>query len=246
MRCRLAVLLLPLLAVQAVAQTPEVAKQAEGVLKTHCFRCHGLDGRAEGGFNYVLDRAKLVERKKVVPGKPDDSKIIKKIQDGSMPPEDDNGVSLEAFPAEARAALVKWIMADALDFNPPVAKRDFITPEAVLVAMRDNLNKLGDFDRQFARYFTLTHLYNAGLPDNQLETYRLALSKLVNSLSWGRKVVPPQAVDAARTIYRIDLRDYKWDEKIWNLIAGRNPYGVTYDTTAAKSTYGMTKTVQPS
>ena len=48
----------------------ELARSALAVLKTHCYRCHGQDGAVEGGLNYVLDRDRLVARRKVVPGDP--------------------------------------------------------------------------------------------------------------------------------------------------------------------------------
>jgi hypothetical protein len=43
-------------------------QQALVILKTHCYRCHGENGAAEGGFNFILDRDRLVDRKKIVPG----------------------------------------------------------------------------------------------------------------------------------------------------------------------------------
>jgi hypothetical protein len=49
-------------------------------------------------------------------------------------------------------------------------------------------------------------------------SYRHGLSKLVNSLSWGKRIVAPHTVDAERTILRIDLRDYQWNEKTWDAI----------------------------
>ena len=54
---------------------------------------------------------------------------------------------------------------------------------------------LASFDRAFARYFTMTHLYNAGETAGVLEGYRNGLSKLVNSLSWGIEVINPQPID---------------------------------------------------
>ena len=52
---------------------------------------------------------------------------------------------------------------------------------------------LASFDRAFARYFTMTHLYNAGETAGVLEGYRNGLSKLVNSLSWGVRSHQPTA-----------------------------------------------------
>ncbi|MGH7222748.1 MAG: hypothetical protein ACRELF_05950, partial [Gemmataceae bacterium] len=47
----------------------ELAHKAQTILKANCHRCHGRDGAVEGGLNYILDRDKLIARKKVLPGK---------------------------------------------------------------------------------------------------------------------------------------------------------------------------------
>ena len=67
----------------------ELAKKAEQVLKTNCHRCHGQDGANEGGFNYVLDRQQLVNRKKVFPGEPAKSRLYLRVSsaDDPMPPD---------------------------------------------------------------------------------------------------------------------------------------------------------------
>jgi hypothetical protein len=92
-------------------------------------------------------------------------------------------------------------------------------------------------DRRFARYFTITHLYNAGLSEDELQTYRFALAKLVNSLSWQKRIVKPRAVDAARTVFRVDNRDYRWSERVWEHILAVYPHGVLQDTPVARECY---------
>jgi len=47
-----------------------LAAKAKEILKANCYRCHGQDGRVEGGLNYILDSQQLVDRKKVVPADP--------------------------------------------------------------------------------------------------------------------------------------------------------------------------------
>src|SRR6516164_5749902 len=64
----------------------ELAKKAQAVLKANCYKCHGEAGAVEGGMNYIVDLERLVARKKVVPGKAEDSPIYKRISSGSMPP----------------------------------------------------------------------------------------------------------------------------------------------------------------
>ncbi len=91
------------------------------------------------------------------------------------------------------------------------------------------MQELPERDRRFARYFTLTHLRNVGLQDDELQTYRNALAKLANSLSWHRVVKIPVGIDSERTILRIDIRDYQWNDRVWKRILADYPYGIILD-----------------
>jgi len=223
----LATLALGLAAPAAEGDKTDLAKKALGILKTNCYRCHGENGNAEGGFNYIIDRQRLLERNKIVAGKATNSKLYKRISAGEMPPEEE-----KIRPSDADLAVLKqWIDAGAADFLPTVVKREFITPEEMILTMRDDIRKLQPGrDHKFIRYFTLTHLYNANFSDDELQTYRNALSKLINSLSWGRVIVVPRPIDKARTIFRIDLRDYKWNEKVWETVVGASPYNILFSS----------------
>ena len=101
----------------------------------------------------------------------------------------------------------------------------------MLETIENHVNSLSPFDRTFARYFTLTHLYNAGETTEALLAYRRALSKLVNSLSWGRKISNPRPIDSEETIFYIDLRDYEWEigTNRWTLIEAEYPYGIEFN-----------------
>lgn len=57
------VLAATLLSSSARAADAELAAKAQAILKANCSRYHGLEAPAKGGFNYVLDRDKLVARK---------------------------------------------------------------------------------------------------------------------------------------------------------------------------------------
>ncbi len=200
----------------------DLAGKAKAILVKACHSCHGDKGTVEGGFGYVLDRTQLVARKHIVPGDPSKSKLYRRIESGDMPPD---GKSL----GKGDIALVKkWIETGAVDFNPPVEVRKFISAADAIDLMGADIKKREATDRKFTRYVTLTHLYNAGRPEDELQGYRNGVAKLINSLSWGRKIVAPAAIDPARTILRIDLRDYKWTGKIWDAITGADPYGLVY------------------
>lgn len=207
------------------------------ILKENCHRCHGEGGSPDADF-YVLDHESLLARS-VVPGKPEDSRLFAKVASGEMP------LNADPLSVADQETLRRWIAGGAPDFNPPPAERSFITPQQILEILQADLNHLPGGDRSFARYFSITHLYNAGLHDDRLETYRGALSRLVNSLSWQTQVVPPRAVDPSRTLYRIDLRNYRWSPDTWETIAAADPYGITHDTAVEMFCRTATGTVQP-
>jgi hypothetical protein len=84
-------------------------------------------------------------------------------------------------------------------------------------------------ERAEVRYLDLSNYANAGHGDAALELYRGALSYLVNSLSNGPKIVPPQVIDAQGLLFRIRLSDYGWSAATWERIAADYPYSVRYD-----------------
>ena len=218
---------------------PPLPQRAQTVLRAHCYRCHGEGGSVEGAMNYVTDLGKLVARKQVVPGDATASRLFRRVADGTMPPPDER-----PRPSAAEVAVLKqWIEAGAA--GGEASPRTAITPNDVNAAILADLAPMDRRARRFQRYFTLTHLYNAGLSDEELQTYRNALAKLVNSLSWGSKIANPVPVDAARTVLRIDLRWFVWDATIWNRILQEYPYGVLDDSVTARAVAVGTLAKQP-
>lgn len=67
-----------------------VAPQVRSILKRNCFQCHGANSNEMEKDLNVLDYEKLIhsDRNIVVPNHPDDSRLLQRIADGSMPPED--------------------------------------------------------------------------------------------------------------------------------------------------------------
>ncbi len=229
----------------------DLTGRAEGVLKAYCYRCHGQGGRNEGGLNFVTDLKKLVDSKRVIPGEPGRSKLLQRVIAGDMPPDVDFDDQAEnppplPRPSPAEIALIgDWIKAGApATAAKPTAPR-FRTDLDVASAMLEDLRKLNPRERKFSRYFTLTHLANAGYNEDQLQTYRLGLSKLINSLSWNRRIKAPTPIDPARTVLRIDLRDYLWDDGIWQEIADHNPYGLQKEDGPAQTIAELTGCDQP-
>ncbi|HEY3789691.1 MAG TPA: c-type cytochrome domain-containing protein [Urbifossiella sp.] len=225
----------------AADEQRELAVKVQAVFKAHCYRCHGQNGSIEGGLNYLADLSKLVARKKVLPGNADGSRLFKRLDEGTMPPPEEN-----PRPSPAEVALVKkWIDAGAPGAEI-AAPRTPVTQGDVLDAILADLEKFDRRGRRFQRYFTFNHLYNAGLSDEELQTYRNALSKLVNSLSWNPRISVPVPIDPSKTVLRIDLRWFLWDAAIWNRMLQEYPYGILDDTIAARAAAVSTATKVPS
>jgi WD40 repeat protein len=217
-----------------------LARKAETVLKANCFRCHGKDGSLEGGMNYILDREKLLARKKIIPGKADDSPLIKKMAAGKMPPAEE-----QPRPSESDLLVLKqWIDAGAPPATP-AGERPLIAEAAVFDWVLADLEKQDKRSRRFLRYFSLAPLANAGQTSDELQSYRNALAKLLNSLSWHPRITLPKPIDAQGIVLRIDLRDFMWDANLWNRLVAEYPYGILTDTAVSRAVIVATATRLP-
>jgi hypothetical protein len=200
----------------------KLATEAHQILVSHCGKCHGKGGSFSDEM--LLDYKLLTEGPEavVVKGKTDKSFLYETIADGDMPTKKaKNPVSPEDL-----EKLKQWIDAGAPDWN--LAQREFVSMETVIESIVSDLSQLPNRDRQFARYYTLTHLYNTDESEAALANYRIALSKLVNSLSWENTIVNPVTIDEHKTVLRLDLRDYGWDKAIWKRITELYPYAINY------------------
>jgi mono/diheme cytochrome c family protein len=226
-------------AMPAVRGAEDLPARAQAVLRSHCGACHGPGGAGKGGFDYLLDHDRLIARNQVVPGQAGESPLIQRIEQGEMPPGKRPRPS-----AEEVAVLRRWIDAGAPPFQPQTP-RSVITEANLVRAVLADLQTLAPRQHRFTRYLTLTHRANAGLPEADLQGHRHALAKLVNSLSWHPRITPPRAVDPARTIYRLDLRDYKWTARMWERLAVVYPYRPNEESAASKACAALTGSARP-
>ncbi|RKU22739.1 hypothetical protein C6499_19680 [Candidatus Poribacteria bacterium] len=199
------------------------AQNAYLIFEKYCVGCH-----SEGGSfaeSLIIDWSLLLENGTVVPGKPEESELYRRLLG---PTERGLQMPFGQLPLsdKAIATIRSWILAGAPDWNVlPETDRRFITDEVILDSIHTHLQSLTPFDRASARYFTLTHLYNAGDISEDLQSYGVALSKLLNSLSWGFTVVRPKPINLEQTIFYIDLRNYEWDKNdAWTKIEQRYSY----------------------
>ena len=218
----------------ADAQQP-LALHTRAIIEKHCIDCHGAN-RPFADVLTVEPHDILMASRTVVPGKPAASEFYKRLL-GSAP--DAARMPLNKPPlTDVELGIVRrWIEAGAPNWEVTLPPPPFITPDKMLTYMQKHVDSLKPFDRPFARYFTMTHLYNAGETADALADYRRALSKLINSLSWGYDVTQPQPIDAEETLFYIDLRHYEWDvNAAWAQIEDVYPYAFDYGNPALYET----------
>ena len=229
---------------QNLSAQSQLAQDAYAIFEASCLNCHGADGAFRETL--LMEHAELIEGGSVVPGNPNDSELYKRLLGPT-----ENGARMPfgqpQLPPQSIEAIRQWIVAGAPDWKTvPTIDRAFISPAQTLENIETHLMSLEPFDRAFARYFSLTHLYNAGETAEILQEYRKALYKLVNSLSWGATIINPIPIDAGQTIFYIDLRHYEWDRNdAWTKIEETYPYHISFDApeqTALRTQLGRLQT----
>ena len=205
-----------------------IAQQAYLIFQKSCLGCHDPK---DGTFreDLIIDHTALISTGVVTPGNPDASEFYRRLIEDT-PEKPQMPWLLPALTEAELATIRQWIAIGAPSWEVQPIDVNFITTETMFTAIETHLSELDAFSRPSARYFTMTHLYNAGETPETLHAYRIALSKLVNSLSWGFQIINPHPIDVQETIFYIDLRDYEWDTReAWTQIEEAYPYTIAFD-----------------
>lgn len=224
---------------------PERARQ---ILADQCSGCHGKVS-PDKNFN-VLDYEALFgesptyKKSYISKRSPDDSLMIQLIESTNKTERMPQGS--DPLSKEERDVLHKWIKDGAKkwptdDIRTPVTLLD------VYAAVENDLKTLPVSRRKVVRYYSIRHLHNnPTVSDHDLRIFRAALSKLINSLSWETRIHVPVAVDAQKTVLRVDLAELGWIREtelsripniardwpridVWPILEKQYPYGMTYD-----------------
>jgi hypothetical protein len=119
--------------VQAQPRPADLAFKAREILTAKCFACHGRNPKKIERKLKILDYKELLasKRKIVVPGSPDASRLIKRIEskDDPMPPEDRPQLT-----AAERRVLRAWVAAGAPAFPERVAVQTAAPPATIAPA----------------------------------------------------------------------------------------------------------------
>ena len=137
--------------------------------------------------------------------------------------------------AGQKTILKVWIMAGA-PVPPAPKRRPFLSQKAQRLAIVKHLQSKEAKDRPYQRYFSFANLHNnRNIYEADLRTYRAALAKLVNSLSWQKTLVMPTEVpETHKAVFAVDVRDLGWDKnKFWSDLEKTYPYVMNKDTDEA-------------
>ena len=204
-----------------------LAQETYAIFQQSCLGCHGEHGAFTQDL--IIEHAALIAGGTIIPRNPNASEFLKRLIEDT-PEKPRMPWRQPALSAGALETIRQWIAVGAPNWEVQYDV-NFITTDTMLDTIQRHLETLSAFDRPFARYFTLTHLYNAGASPEARNAYKIALSKLVNSLSWGFEVINPTPINRQETIFYIDLRHYEWDvrNEAWTQIEREYPYSIDFD-----------------
>ena len=221
----------------AVPETIEFNRDIRPILSDNCFQCHGPD-KSHRKAELRLDvREAALEKEAFVPGKPDQSELVKRLHskdlDEVMPPPDSN----KKLTAHQKALLEKWVKQGGQyqlhwSYEKPVKASvpAGANPVDTLVAKR--LKSLGlQGSPEADRRTLIRRLYSdlLGLPpspaevaafvsDKQPDAYQKLVSKLLESPHYGERMALGwlDVVRFADTIgYHSDTPRNVWPYRDW-------------------------------
>ena len=231
----------------------DLSSRVKDILRARCGDCHG--GKKPKAKLSILNHAKLVEDKQVIPGKPDESEIFKRIvstEEGSrMPP-----APAPALESAEMRILRRWILSGAKAFPEdviapvePQKEESFAKVKGIEYVHRQilaHVETLDEKDLPYIRYFSVNHLLTTGISRERLDLYRDAIAKAINHLSSESEITPLTIIDPPTgSLFAIDLRKIGWGKKpfvrkgkensvgasevnLWDLVLLEYPYGILY------------------
>jgi mono/diheme cytochrome c family protein/predicted Ser/Thr protein kinase len=177
------------------ARAEEVAPAVREILQRNCYQCHGGDPQNVRKKLNILDYQDLLDstRRVVVPGSPDDSRLIQRIADGSMPPEEEE-TRLPRLSENELVILQDWIVGGA----PPFPEDDAEPADAAVVPRSESAAKVKAI---FQERCYKCHRYDVAKGGIKILHHRLLVSV--------RKVVVPGQPEDSELYQLLTTKDSK-------------------------------------
>jgi Domain of unknown function (DUF4384) len=208
-----------------------LAAKAYAVLDTHCARCHQTGklkiARAVKPTSNILALDEVATDPALVrPGVPDASPlytIMLRRHSPLLGPDIWPPIG-EDMTASDVQTVRDWIQ-DLPAFKPGTCPgRPVITSTASMAALEAAVAAVPEDKAKTTRFISLANLYNACASYPELNGYREAVTRVINSLSWKPEPVRLETVDPERTILKFDLNDAGWVEAHWEKLVQANPH----------------------
>ncbi len=195
-----------------------------GLLDRLCAKCHQTGKltslRPARGFGNVLDLAAIAaDPARVRSGNPDASRLYTLMQSRLAP----HDFSNDDLSGDDLDAVRDWIKS-APTAAVVCRDRQSIERDGVVAAVAKTLTDAGTEQAKTLRFLSLTTAYNACTDDTDLKVYGEALGHTINGLSWGLDPYVVEAIDAARTVFKIDLAKIGWTSEKWERLTAVYPY----------------------
>ena len=221
--------------VDIFAPTDELETKAQTVLDKSCARCHQVGKLSKGrakpskGFGDVLQLDSLANNPNyVVKGNPEGSKLFQTIVNKNMPYDTYQDGDYEAYAPSADDVQVlrDWITKLGEKKQASCTTEEVYDPKQLVDMMYADLSQLPDHERAKTRYISIAHLASACATKDEIEIYRQAVGKLLNSLSMSSDVWTLNPIDKEKLVFRFNLHDLEWSPELWEHIVKLYPYAV--------------------
>lgn len=219
----------------------QLDQQVYWILKNKCAKCHDdLGDDAASGVGDLLELDGLYESYL----DPTIEELVNDLILGDharmpKPKMDDlewNGPLTAAEKGTIRDWMNRGGASEEYTFHGEAKPRKLITIRETIAAIARDLQQLTGANLANARYLTLVNLHNRNdVSEHDLEIYRAAVVKTLNSLSQSPNVLGLDtsdavqklvAIDEDRTILRFDLRQIGWDHHKWDRITRHYPFAI--------------------
>lgn len=208
--------------------------QVFAVFDANCAQCHQAGKLTTpapaAALANILDLRSLAREPHLIRrGEPDASYLYQVLLDRHRPL--DLGADAKWPDADDIARVRTWI-AELPAKAAPCEASQIITDDDVAAAIDGASLAAGETAAREMRFISLAHLANACATPVELDAFREAVSKVLNSLSWGARPVAPVVVDSAKTILAFRLSDIGWVDEHWAALARAEPKAIALDLTA--------------
>ena len=208
--------------------------QVFAVFDANCAQCHQAGKLTQpspsGSLASILDLPQLARQSHIVrPGQPDASLLYQVLLDRHRPLELASDIK---WPGADDIARVRTWIAELPPQTATCSQPKPITSDDIAAIIDATVTAAGEAEARELRFITLAHLANACASPAEMEGYRQAIAKVLNSLSWGAQPVVPAALDEAKTVLSFKLSDIGWVEEHWNALARSEPKAIALDLAA--------------